>query len=129
MPSSVTGEPTMRLQQLYRISFSYPAGWVVDLEGGWEQHLLIAEGRCDGTINGRFQGVNYPRRRTTTGPFCPDLRAVIACDDGATVMVECQGYGRTYPEGRRQIVGSIYHLSDREPYRRLNDVVCVCVGE
>ena len=31
--------------------------------------------------------------------------------------------------GRRQIVGSVMHLSDDEQYRRLNDVVCVCVGE
>ena len=34
----------------------------------------------------------------------------------------------TYP-GRRQIVGSVLHLSDNERYRRLNDVMCVCVGE
>jgi hypothetical protein len=27
------------------------------------------------------------------------------------------------------VVGSVVHLSDRDPYRRLNDVVCVCVGE
>jgi len=26
-------------------------------------------------------------------------------------------------------VGAVFHLSDTEPYRRLNDVVCVCVGE
>jgi hypothetical protein len=44
-------------------------------------------------------------------------------------MVECHGYGRAYPEGRRQIVGSVLHLSDAERYRWLNDVVCVCVGE
>ena len=44
-------------------------------------------------------------------------------------MVEWHGYGRAYPEERRQIAGSVLHLADREPYRRLNDVVCVCVGE
>jgi hypothetical protein len=37
--------------------------------------------------------------------------------------------GRAYPPGRRQIVGAVFHLSDDERYRRLNDVVCVCVGE
>ena len=77
---------------------------------------------CEGTINGRFRGANYPLRRTPDGPFCPDLRAVIETDDGAIVMVECHGYGRAYPQGRRQIVGSLLHLSDRDPYRRLNDV-------
>jgi hypothetical protein len=33
--------------------------------------------------------------------------------------------GGAYPPGRRQIVGAVFHLADREPYRRLNDVVCV----
>jgi hypothetical protein len=31
--------------------------------------------------------------------------------------------------GRRQVVGTVVHLADRDPYRRLNDVVCVCAGE
>lgn len=44
-------------------------------------------------------------------------------------MVELHGYGRAYPVGRRQIVGSVLHLSDSDRYRRLNDVVCVCVRE
>ena len=39
------------------------------------------------------------------------------------------GYGRAYPPGRRQIVGAIFHLSDAEQYRGLNDTVCVCIGE
>jgi hypothetical protein len=34
-----------------------------------------------------------------------------------------------HPPERRQIVGSVFHAADREPYRRLNDAVCVCVGE
>ena len=55
------------------------------------------------------------------GPFRPDFRAVI--------MVEWHGYGRAYPPERRQIVGSVFHLADREPYSRLNDAVCVCTGE
>jgi hypothetical protein len=44
-------------------------------------------------------------------------------------MVELHGYGRAYPPERRQIVGSVFHVADREPYRRLNDVVCVAAGE
>jgi hypothetical protein len=54
---------------------------------------------------------------------------VIETDDGATIMFEWHGYGRAYPPGRRQIVGAIFHLSDAEQYRRLNDTVCVCSGE
>lgn len=119
----------MRLEQLYRLRFRYSDSWGVGLEGGWEQLLFLAEGRCDGYLDGRFRGVNYPQRRTTAGPFVPDLRAVIETDDGASVMFECHGYGRTHPVGRRQVVGSVTHLSDSWRYRRLNDVVCVCVGE
>jgi hypothetical protein len=119
----------LRLEHLYRIRFTYPEGWMVGLEGGWEQHLYIAEGLCEGAIAGRFRGVNFPYRRTAAGPFCPDFRAAIDTDDGATVMFESHGYGRAYPPGRRQIVGSVFHLSDDDRYRRLNDVVCACVGE
>jgi hypothetical protein len=114
---------------MYRIRFTYPESWEVELEGGWQQHLFLAEGRCEGEIAGRFRGANFPQRRTETGPFCPDFRAAIETDDGATILFECHGYGRAHPPGRRQIVGSVLHLSDSGRYRRLNDVVCVCVGE
>jgi hypothetical protein len=119
----------MRLEPLYRVRFTYPEGWEVGLAGGWEQHFYIAEGRCDGFVTGRFRGSNFPRREGGGGPFQPDFRAVIEADDGATIMFESHGYGRAYPPGRRQIVGSILHKSDREPYSRLNDAVCVCIGE
>ncbi len=42
---------------------------------------------------------------------------------------ELHGYGRADPPGRRQIVGSVFDLSDNDRYRRLKDVVCVCPGE
>jgi hypothetical protein len=119
----------VRLEQLYRIRFTYPESWVVGLEGGWEQHLMLAEGRCEGGISGRFRGANFPQPRTASGPYLPDFRAVIETDDDATILFEWHGYGRAYPPGRRQIVGSVFHLSDSDRYRRLNDVVCVCAGE
>jgi hypothetical protein len=119
----------LRLEPLYRIRFTYPEGWEIGLEGGWEQHLYLAEGRCEGLVSGRFRGANFPRRQGPTGPFRPDFRAVIETDDGATIMFEWHGYGRAYPPGRRQIVGAVFHQSDAEQYRRLNDVVCGCVGE
>ena len=118
----------MRLEPLYRIRFTYPESWAVSLEGGWEQHLYLAEGRCEGSVVGRFRDANFPLRRTSDGPFCPDFRVVNATDDGATIMVVLLGYGRAYPAGRRQI-GSVRHASDSDSYRCLNDVVCMCVGE
>lgn len=119
----------MRLEPMYRLRFVYPVGWDVELEGGWQQHYYRAEGECEGLLTGRFHASNYPLRRTADGPFQPDIRGVIETDDGAAIMFESHGYGRAYPIGRRQIVGTVLHLSDDPRYRRLNDVVCVCVGE
>lgn len=119
----------MRLEHLYRLRFAYPMGWSVELEGGWQQHFLLAEGSCEGVLTGRFHAANAPLRRTNAGPFQPDIRGAIETDDGATVMLESHGYGRAYPPGARQIVGTVLHLSDHPSYRRLNDVVCVGVGE
>lgn len=119
----------MRLEPFYRIRFTYSQTWGIDLEGGCEQFLFVAQGHCEGSVTGRFRGADFPQRRTAAGPFVPDIQAVIETADGATIMVECHGYGRTYPSGRRQTVGTVMHTSDHDRYHRLNDVVCVCVGE
>jgi len=60
--------------------------WTVGLEGGWGQHFFLAEGRCEGSISGRFLGANYPRREGAEGPFRPDFRAVIETDDGSDTV-------------------------------------------
>src|SRR5512132_2584623 len=91
--------PRVRLEHLYRIRFTYPESWIVGLEGAWEQQLMIAEGRCEGQLVGRFRGMNFPQRRTPSGPFRPDFRAVIETEDGATVMFEWHGYGRATRQG------------------------------
>ena len=83
-----------------------------------EQMFFIAEGRCEGSVTGRFRGANFPRKEGAAGPFRPDFRAAIETDDGAVIMMEWHGYGRAYPSERRQIVGSVFHQADREPYRR-----------
>jgi hypothetical protein len=96
----------VRLEPFYRIRFNYPEGWGTELDGGWQQHFFIAEGRCEGKLSGWFRGANYPLRRDD-GTFRPDFRAVIETDDGATIMFEWHGYGRAYPIGRRQVVGAV----------------------
>ena len=121
----------MRLEPLYRVRFAYPEGWGVELTGPGgtqERYFFIAEGRCEGRVAGRFRGANHPERRTDH-TFVPDFQGVIETDDGATIAFDVRGYGRAYPEGRRQIVGSVTHLSDDERYRWLNDVVCAAEGE
>ena len=121
----------MRLEPLYRLTFAYPEAWLVELEGeqGVEsQHFLIAEGRCEGRVSGRFRGANHPRRRTDL-TYLPDFQGVIETDDGATLVFDLRGYGRAYPEPRRQVVGTATHASADVRYSRLNDVVCVLAGE
>jgi hypothetical protein len=120
----------MRLEPLYLMTFEYPRGWSVALTsaGSEGQHFFFAEGRCQGRLAGSMQGANHPARRGD-GTFCPDFHGVISTDDGANVLFHLGGYGRAYPEGARQIVSWITHVSDDERYRWLNDVVCVGTGE
>ena len=121
----------MKLEPLYRVTFHYPEAWFVELEGerGTEsEHFFIAEGRVEGRVAGRFRGANHPHRRTDL-TYEPDFQGVIETDDGATVMFDYRGYGRAYPEDRRQVVGTATHLAADERYRWLNDVVCAIAGE
>jgi hypothetical protein len=50
----------MRLEPLYTIRFFYTEVWSVDLvgkKGTEEDHFLLAEGVCEGRIQGKFRGV------------------------------------------------------------------------
>jgi hypothetical protein len=115
----------MRLEPLYRIRWTTPEGWSVDLFDGAEgQSFFVAEGRCEGQVTGRFRAANFPRRRAD-GTLVPDFRGVVETDDGAVLMVALRGYLRD----RHELVGSMTHLSDDERYARLNDAVCAVGGE
>ena len=69
----------MRLEPLYRIRFTYPESWGITLNGGWQQLFFIAEGRCEGSVTGRFRGANFPQRQGAAGP-CSTRRGP-TCDD------------------------------------------------
>jgi hypothetical protein len=120
----------MDLEPLNQMTFRYPHEWSVAFaEDSTEgQHLFLAEGRCDGRISGQMRGANHPRRRSD-GTYCPDFHGVISTADGATILFQCGGYGRAYPQGARQIVCWLTHVSDDRRYGWLNDVVCVGTGE
>lgn len=77
--------------------------------------LFIAEGRCEGSVTGRYRGANFARKEGAAGPFRPDFRVVIETDDGAVIMVEWHGYGRAYPSERRQIVGAMFTSPTASP--------------
>lgn len=121
----------MRLDPLYSATFTTPEAWSVQLPGsgvGEGQSFLIAEGRCSGRVAGRLRAANYPRRRAD-GVLLPDFRGVVETDDGATVLFSWHGYTRTGSTGRRELVGSITHLSDDARYLWLNEVVGALTGE
>jgi len=120
----------MKLLPFYRVRFRYPQGWGVGLgsaESAEGQHFYLAEGTCEGRIQGTFRGANHPRRRAD-GTFEPDFQGVIETTDGASIFFEYRGYGRAYPAGARQIVGSATHLCDHPSYRWLNDSFAVGEG-
>jgi hypothetical protein len=121
----------MDFKPLYWVRFTYPESWAIKLAGmasNEAQYFILAEGRCEGRITGRFRGTNHPRRRSD-GTFQPDFQGVIETDDGAVIFFDYRGYGRPYPLYRRQIVIIGTHLSDDARYQWLNDSVSVGVGE
>ena len=58
----------MRLEPLYRVEFTYPEGWSIQLAGEhgtqW-QDFYLAEGTCTGRIAGRMRGANHPAAART----------------------------------------------------------------
>jgi Protein of unknown function (DUF3237) len=121
----------MRLEPLYRATFTTPEAWSVELQGehGTEgRSFLLAEGRLDGRLSARLRGANFPRRRVD-GTLTPDFRGVLETDDGATVLYAWHGYGRAGAGGARELVGSVTHETDDERYAWLNTAVCALAGE
>lgn len=121
----------MRLDHLYRATFTTPESWHVELAGEHgveEQGFLIAEGRTAGRVAARLRATNWPRRRAD-GTVTPDFRGALETDDGAVILYRWQGFGRAAGAGPRQLVGSVTHLSDDARYRWLNDRLCALAGE
>ena len=121
----------MQLQPLYRATFTTPERWAVEVAGthGTEvQDFLIAEGHIEGRLSARLRGANYPRRRAD-GTLLPDFRGALDTDDGATILFSWHGYARPGAADRKEIVGSITHLTGDERYAWLNNTVCAMAGE
>ena len=120
----------MRLEPLYRATFTTPEAWSAELAGqaGSEgQSFLIAEGRCEGRLPGRLRRASYPRRRTGNA-LLPDFRGVLHTAGGAAVLFAWHGYrGPPRVEGASSLAA--LPVSGDERYRWLNDVVCTLTGE
>jgi hypothetical protein len=121
----------VQLKPLYRATFTTPERWAVETSGthGTEvQDFLIAEGRTLGRVSARLRGSNYPRRRAD-GTLLADFRGALDTDDGATILFSWHGYARPGAPDRREIVGSITHVTGNERYAWLNNAVCAMSGE
>ena len=121
----------MQLEPFYRVTFTTPESWSVTREGadGTEgQSFLIAEGRAEGGIAARYRAANFPRRRVD-GALEPAFRGVLETDDGATILIRWDGLARLTPSGMRELLGPMFHVTDDERYRWLNDRVCAVEGE
>ena len=113
----------MRLEPLYRVTFTTPEAWSAELEGdtGTEgRSFLIAEGRSTGRLSARYRAANFPRRRVD-GALVPEFRGVFETDDGATILFEWRGLAVLTSSGMRRLLGSITHTTSDERYRWLND--------
>ena len=105
----------MRLEPLYRATFTTPEAWSVELAdpaGTEGQSFLIAERRCEGRLSGRLRGANYPRRRTDNA-LLPDFRGVLQTAGGAAVRFAWHGHARPAAGGIRELVGSVTHVRRR----------------
>jgi hypothetical protein len=116
----------MRLEPLYRVEFSYPEHY--SIEAAEVRGVYFAEGRCEGTIAGRFRGMNHPRLRPEDDTYLPNFQGVIETDDGARIAFDYRGYGRARDYGR-EVVGTALHATGEERYAHLNDTVCAIAGE
>ena len=121
----------MQLDPFYRVTFTTPESWSVTREGtdGVEgQSFLIAEGRAEGGMSARYRAANFPRRRVD-GAIEPSFRGVLETDDGAAILFRWDGLTRRTPAGKQELLGSMFHTSDDDRYRWLNDRVCAVEGE
>ena len=121
----------MRLEALYRATFTTPESWSVERAGprGTEgQSFLIAEGRSTGRLSARLRAANFPRRRVD-GIVLPDFRGALDTDDGATILFSWSGYARAARGDVSLLVGGLTHVTDDERYAWLNGAYCAVAGE
>ena len=113
----------MRLEPLHRLTFRYPEAF-----RGPDELFLIAQGRADGRVAGRFRGANRARRRED-GSYLPELNGAITTGDGATILLRLTGYGQPDAQPMGHVVAAVTHSTGDERYAWLNGVLGVVAGE
>ena len=116
------GAAGMRLEPLYRITFSYR-----ERHGADDELLLLAEGRCEGRLAGSFRAANRARRDGRV--WLPDLHGAVETEDGAAVLLHLAGRGRPEVEPAGRVVGAVTHVTEDARYTWLNETVGAIAGE
>ena len=99
----------MRLEPLYRITFSYR-----ERHGADDELLLLAEGRCEGRLAGSFRAANRARRDGRV--WLPDLHGAVETEDGAASSSTWPAAGGPSRAGRR-VVGAVTHVTEDDALR------------
>lgn len=113
----------MRLEPLYRITFSY-----LERFGRGDERLLLAEGRCAGRVAGRFRGANRAGL-LPGGAWDPHLEGAVETEDGATILLRLTGRGRPDEQPLGWVVAALTHTTDDPRYAWLNETVAAVAGQ
>ena len=121
---------------IYSLVWEYRERWRTPLPPDRieTEGFAYVEGVTQGPIEGRFRGTNSARQRSD-GRFLTDVRGVILGSAGLVVSVDYDGVGCPYPsndeplEDRTKVTISARHQTDDPEWSRLNDSICVGVGE
>lgn len=117
----------MRLDHLAELELTYRDLVVIAPYGDDGVACGEGDGRISGErLTGRARWSNHPKRRAD-GVFLPDAHGVIETDDGAIVLFHLRG--RTSMSGGAGTQNLIVLFeTEADPYRWLNDQVCVAEG-
>jgi hypothetical protein len=113
----------VRLEPLYRLTFAYRERY-----GTGPERLLLAEGRCEGRLSGRFRAANRARL-LPTGCWDPRLEGAVETDDGASVLLRLTGRGRPEEEPLGWVLAAVTHETEDPRYTWLNDTVGAVAGQ
>ena len=120
----------MRIEELAELTLRYDGDDPVIVRPYGEnerQAFGSGTGLATGRLTGEVRWSNFPRRRED-GVFLPDIRGVIATDDGP-VLFELHGISLPPDEReRRHLLGTVRFCTGVDAHRWLNDAVAVHEG-
>ena len=75
----------MRLEPLYKVTFTTLEAWSAEVAAGEGRSFLLAEGRSTGRLSARYRAANFLRERAD-GALVPEFRG---CSKPTTEQPSC----------------------------------------